>query len=135
VGQGQGRAPYGFGAEVSQALRERGQALRAMGIEAVGPSASAALDELERRDLGARLAREGRLAFVPDPQGMEGKVTASEVRPSGARYLLVVDEPSRRMTLVPAPPDARALEGRRVEISMDRSGRLMARQIDLDLGR
>ena len=53
---------------------------------------------------------------------------------SGVAYVAVVDEPGHRVAVVPAPSNARSFEGRQIEITTEREGRLAFRRIEIDRG-
>ena len=123
----QGRAPFGFGAAVSAAARQRTQFVRSLGIEPAASDARARLERLEVEHLGQVLSRELGLTFNPAREGMRGRVSRCSELPSGNSYVYIVDETSRRLTVVPAPGRGERFEGREVEVTGEASGRLSLR--------
>jgi hypothetical protein len=90
------------------------------------------LDETARRELGETLARATHRTFLTQiPERFCGTVTREG--PSGASHLVVSD--GVRFVLVPDSPDARALLGKRVEVTGDREGLLLGLRLDRDRDR
>jgi type IV secretory pathway VirD2 relaxase len=105
--------------------RERSHPQHRFRIERVGPAApelprGPETVAAERAALGHALAKQLGLTFVSDPSEFRGRVLACPPAPSGREYVRVVDEARRQFVLVPKPPEAERLLGRRVEISRDR---------------
>ncbi len=127
-------APHGFGAEVRRALDRRAGALKALGIDASSPARFKLLDELERCEVGERVAAERGLTFVPHARRLRGQVRNLPVSSSGVAYVAVLDEAGHRVAVIQAPSNAGSLEGRQVEITSERDGRFALRQIEIDRG-
>ena len=128
-------ACWGLGADVRQALAERREALRRLGIEPDDPNRAAKLQDLERREFGADIASRSGLTFLARvPEGFRGRIESAErAGPPGA-YTLVSD--GERFVVLRAPPLLRALQGQSVEVTRDAKGRLVVRPaLDKDLGR
>jgi type IV secretory pathway VirD2 relaxase len=88
--------------------------------------------ELARQTAGERFAREHRLTFLTTvPERFVGRVCAG---PAGSGLLAISD--GARFVLVPATPEALALDGRTVDVARDPQGRFMGvRAPGLDRGR
>jgi type IV secretory pathway VirD2 relaxase len=124
-------APWGFGAEVAQALSKRRDALRAFGIAPDDPRRDGKLREMERRAIGEAVAARTRQEFLAKtPERFRGKVREG---PEGVPYAVVTD--GLQFILVPASRQLRALAGKAVDVGRDAQGRLSIRAIDRDLGR
>ena len=123
----QGRAPFGFGAEVGAALAARETFLGALEIAAARDERLSALRALERRDLGERLAKEQDRSYVAGLRkgdGFTGVAGKAIELPSGQRYVQVMDDARKRFVLVPASKEVRGLEGRTVRVERDDEGRV-----------
>ena len=101
-------------------------------VERVGPGAREPSHEsetvaAERTALGHALAKQLGLAFVSDPTTFTGRALACPAAPSGREYVQVLDEAKRQFILVPKPPEAARLLGRRVEVSLERGHGLSVR--------
>jgi hypothetical protein len=88
--------------------------------------------EHARAAAGEMFAHETGLAFLRNvPAGFAGRVCEG---PRGSPYLAVSD--GRQFVLVPATPEARALQGRTVDVARDARGHFVGlRTPDLDRGR
>ena len=87
-----------------------------------------ALERLERYDLGRKVAARHGVAALPEPPpGMRGELVPGGETTGGAPLLGVLDRANRRLVVVPAPPDAGPLIGRRVTIALDVTGRPVIR--------
>ena len=128
-------AHWGLGADMRQAVAERGEALRRLGIEPGDPDRVAKLRELERRRLGAEIAARSGLTFLARvPEGFRGRIQPAEgVGPPGA-YAVVSD--GERFVVLRATPALRALQGQSVAVARDAKGRLVVGPApDKDIGR
>jgi hypothetical protein len=111
----------GFGADVRAALERRHGVLRELGIAPEDPERDTKLRELERRAVGRKMADhgQGREIFVEStPNRFRGRAA---VLVDGL-HVAVTD--GRRFVLIEATPEARAMDGRVVELHRDASGRL-----------
>ena len=93
------------------------------------------LDETARRELGERLARATHRTFLAQIRNAF-RGTVMQEGPSGTSHLVVSD--GVRFVLVPDSADARALLGKRVEVTGDRDGLLLGLRLndrDRGLGR
>jgi type IV secretory pathway VirD2 relaxase len=127
-------APYGFGAEVRRAAEERAAVLRALGIEPDDPDRTAKLREIERRDLGDRIAARSGQSFLPKPPGsFQGRVQLVDRGADGTPYAVVSD--GMRFVMVQASADLRTRDGRSVLLRTDRDGNVRAHDPDKDLSR
>ena len=123
-------APWGFGADVAQALSKRRDALRAFGIAPDDPHRDGKLREMERRAVGEEMAaRTGQQFVAKTPERFRGKARAGHELP----YAVVTN--GLQFILVPASRDLRSLAGKAVEVLRDPQGRLSVRTVDRDLGR
>jgi hypothetical protein len=123
-------APWGFGADVAQALSRRREALRAFGVAPDDPRRDGKLREMERRAVGEGMAaRTGQEFIAKTPERFRGKVRAGPELP----YAVVTN--GLQFILVPASRDLRSLAGKAVEVVRDPQGRIAVRAIDRDLGR
>jgi hypothetical protein len=124
-------APWGFGADVAQALSRRREALRAFGVAPDDPRRDGKLREIERRAVGEGMAARTSQEFIAKtPERFRGKVRAG---PEGVPYAVVTN--GLQFILVPASRDLRSLAGKAVEVLRDPQGRISVRAIDRDLGR
>jgi hypothetical protein len=122
-----GRAPWGFGAELADALSARASFLRARGLDRSSASFIHDMEATERTLFARQLARELQATHVEQVVGMHGTLTACAPLPSGRAYARVLDERAKRFVLVRLGPEMRGLEGRLVELSIDAGGRLSIR--------
>jgi type IV secretory pathway VirD2 relaxase len=128
-------ARWGFGAEISGALREREAHLArpAPGGEAA-PSTPAVLD----RELGllARniAARTGDVFLTEIPPKFRGRVLAGEATASGMEFVRIVDPSSRGFVLLPRAAVPPSLEGKAVVLDRDSKGRVAVRPAGLSRG-
>jgi hypothetical protein len=124
-------APYGFGAELRAAVRERGDVLRQLGMAPDGPGRLSALLELERRALGEQVAGSSGVAFIArTPEGFRGRLQI-RAAPGGASYTVVTD--ASRLVVFRSTSGMRILQGKSVVISHD-SGSAMAVRQDRERG-
>jgi type IV secretory pathway VirD2 relaxase len=122
-------APYGLGADLHRAVERRRDALRHVGIAPDDPNRFAKLRELERRSIGGDVATTLRQRFVPDaPDGFRGRVVGMHASPMGTSYAVLSD--GERFVLLKSTPSLRVLQGKRVILSQDRNGRVVARGRD-----
>ena len=128
------RATTGFGGELAAALKARAVYLLSLGIEVSSPDRARKLEATERLLVGRRLAADLGATFHEGPGSFRGVMSAGPRLPSGRAFASVVDERSKRLVLVPASPETRRLEGRRVDVTVDQQRRLVVRQTR-DLGR
>jgi type IV secretory pathway VirD2 relaxase len=129
------RAPFGFGAEVSAAARERVAFLRERGIAGSPDERRRELARQVRESLGADLAAALGGTYVVDPaQGFRGRVLPCECPPGSPRLLQVLDEPGRRLMVVAAADLPAGLEGQVIELNRDQNGRLVARRPGISRG-
>jgi type IV secretory pathway VirD2 relaxase len=120
-------APWGFGAELTAALRDRSAFLRSKGLDPASPDQASRLDSMERLLIGRRLASDLGLLHMESTSGLRGTLKACPVLPSGRVFAQVVDERSKRLVLVPATPETARLEGRLVEITIDQNQQVVVR--------
>ncbi len=128
-------AHWGLGPTVRQAVTERREALRRLGIGPDDPDRLAKLRELERRALGAEIAARSGLTFLARvPEDFRGRIQPAErAGPPGA-YAVVSD--GQRFVVLRATPALRALQGQSVAVARDAKGRLVVRPgPDKDIGR
>jgi type IV secretory pathway VirD2 relaxase len=122
-------APYGLGADVHRAVERRRDVLRHIGIAHDDPNRLVKLRELERRSVGRDIATTLRQRFVPDARaGFRGRVIGTHASPTGTSFAVVSD--GERFVLLKSTPSVRALQGKRVILSLHRNGRLVARGRD-----
>ena len=119
-------ARWGLGADVRQAVTERREALRHLGIEPDDPNRVAKLRELERRALGAEIAARSGLTFLARiPEDFRGRIQPAERAGVPSAYCVVSD--GARFVVLRATPALRALQGQSVAITRDGKGRLVVR--------
>jgi type IV secretory pathway VirD2 relaxase len=124
-------APYGFGAELRHAVRDRAETLRQLGIAPDGPSRLAALRERERRAVGEQMAASLGQTFVGRmPEHFRGRVEIC-VAAGGSSYAAISD--GTRFGVLETTTALRAMEGKSVVISRGAGGRFVVRP-DLDRG-
>jgi type IV secretory pathway VirD2 relaxase len=129
------RAPYGFGAQVSAAVRERAAFLAELGIGGTPADRRAELRRREELALGTKLATAIGGTFVAEPAaGFRGRLLACEAGSASSGFVRVVDETTRRVALLRAADFHRALEGQVVELTRDPNGQLVARRTGLSRG-
>jgi hypothetical protein len=128
-------AHWGLGADVRQAITERRECLRRLGIEPDDPDRLAKLRELERRGLGAEIAARSGLTFLTRvPEGFRGRVEPAGGAGPPSAYTVVSD--GQRFVVLRATPALRALQGRSVAVSRDGKGRLtVSPALNKDVGR
>jgi hypothetical protein len=126
-------APYGFGAELQDAVQDRAETLRQLGIAPDGPSRLAALRERERRAVGEQMAARFGQTFVGRTRTLEGLRGRVEIRaaPGGSSYAVISD--GSRFGVLETTTTLRAMQGKSVVISRGPEGRLVVRP-DLDRG-
>jgi len=128
-------AHWGLGADVQQAVVERREALRCLGIGPDDPDRVAKLRELERSALGVEIAARSGMTFLARvPEGFRGRIQPGErAGPPGA-YAVVSD--GERFVVLRATPALRALQDQSVAVARDAKGRLVVRPaLDKDIGR
>jgi type IV secretory pathway VirD2 relaxase len=122
-------APYGFGADLRDALRVRRDVLRRLGV-APGPDRTAALRGLERGAVGKQVAERTGQAFVANtPDGFRGRVQM-HVAPTGASYAIISD--GLRFAVLESI-SSRGAVGTSVTVTRNSRGELVVRQ-DPDRG-
>jgi hypothetical protein len=128
-------ANWGLGADVRQAVAERGEALRRLGIEPGDPDRVAKLRELERGRLGAEIAARSGLTFLARiPDGFRGHIQPAEGVGPPSAYAVVSD--GERFVVLRATPALRAFQGQSVAVARDAKGRLVVGPaLDRDIGR
>ncbi len=128
-------ARWGLGADVRQAVAERREALRRLGIEPGDSDRVAKLRELERRRLGAEIAARSGLTFLARvPEGFRGHIHPAEGVGPPSAYAVVSD--GERFVVLRSTPALRALQGQSVAVARDTKGRLVVRpDPDKDIGR
>jgi type IV secretory pathway VirD2 relaxase len=123
-------APYGFGAEVRQALEERRAVLHDLGIAPGDPDRVTQLRDLQRRAVGEEVAaRSGQTFLAQAPSTFRGRLRSWQDHDA---YAVVND--GARFVLVPASPDLRVHVGKTVVVSRDAKGRVLVRSPDRDRG-
>ena len=127
-------APYGFGAQVRQAIEERHRFLRDHGVDPADPKRFHKLRELERQKIAHDFALASGERFVGDPpKGFRGRVKMLEPSQGSGRYAVVTD--GSRFAVVAVTHDVKALDGKAVTLSRDREGRPIVRGAEKDRGR
>jgi type IV secretory pathway VirD2 relaxase len=123
------RAPFGLGAMLGRAMKERSEFLAGLGIPtAPREQRLPALERLERFDVCRRLAAEHGVAALPEPPpGMRGRLLACGHTAAGTPLACVVDQTNRRVAVLPLPRDGQDLVGGTVTIGRDANGRLLFR--------
>ncbi len=122
-----GRALWGFGAELADAISARASFLRARGLDPSSVSFSHDLEATERTLVARQLARELQATHVEQVSGLRGTLIACPLLPSGRAYARVLDERAKRFVLVGFDPEMRRLEGHLVELSIGTNGRVSIR--------
>jgi type IV secretory pathway VirD2 relaxase len=127
-------AHWGLGADVQQAVAERREALRRLGIGPDDPDRVAKLRELERRALGAEIAARSGMTFLARvPEGFRGRLQPAEGRGPPNAYAVVSD--GQRFVVLRSTPALRALQGQSVAVVRDGKGRLVVGPApDKDIG-
>ena len=129
------RARYGFGAEVTVALRQREAILEGLGVRGTPAERQVALRAIERRNLAAAITAKTKGIFVENPPAsFRGRVLPCDGTPSAAAYVRIVDEASGRFVLLPAAGIHRSLMGKMVQARTDAQGRSVVRAIGLARG-
>jgi type IV secretory pathway VirD2 relaxase len=130
------RVYYGFGSELRSAIAEREKFLRGLGIEPEPRERRLqALRQLERHDLGRKLAADQGVKALPAPvPGMRGRMFACGQDSSGTPLVYVLDQVNQRLAVMPAPRDAATLIGRQVTVGRDANGRFVTRADGLGRG-
>ncbi len=128
-------AYWGLGADVRQAVAERREALRRLGIGPDDPDWVAKLSEVERSAVGREIAGRSGLTFLAHaPDGFSGRAQRAEGPMASSAYTVVSD--GQRFIVLRATPALRALHGQSVAVTRDAKGRLLIRPAhDKDLGR
>jgi hypothetical protein len=116
----EGRAPFGFGAELAAALKKREAYLLSLGLDPRDPAKSDRLLERERATLiKAEAERSGYRALLergPLARAMHG-VLREKTLPSGQRVALIFDERAREVAVVPWRGEWSVLLSQRVTLS------------------
>ena len=128
-------ACWGLGADVRQAVAERREALRRLGVEPDDPNRVAKLSELERREFGAEVAARSGLTFLARvPEGFRGRIEPTRGAGPPSAYAVVSD--GERFVVLRATSLLHALQGQSVEVTRDGKGRLVVRPaLDRDIDR
>ncbi len=122
-------AGHGFGADLSRSTRARGEFLRRLGLDPAAPDLRAVLIAREPAALARELRKSSGHEFVPATAGFRGRIVPIEPLPSGNAYVRIVDETSRRFTVVPAAATGGPAAGERVEVRANPDGRLSIRRV------
>ena len=126
-------APYGFGAEVRHAMAERDAAVRRLGIDPKAPERFDKLREVERVNVGRRMAEQIGETFVETPlDRFRGQLKIVDRQPGEGSYAVVSD--GARFAVVPLTREAKSFEGKMVSLSRDEQGRLQVRTVEKDRG-
>ena len=130
------RAPFGLGAALGRAIQERERFLAELGIPwEPREQRKHALERLERFEVCRKVAAEHGATALPEPApGMRGRMLACGESAAGVPLVCVVDQATRRVAVLPLPPDARALVGRPVTLGRDPTGRVVIRPDGLGRG-
>ena len=128
-------ARWGLGADVRQAVAERGETLRRLGIEPDDPHRVAKLRDFERRALGVEIAARSGLTFLARvPEDFRGRIQPAERAGPPSAYAVMSD--GERFVVLRSTLALRALQGQSVAVARDAKGRLVVRpDPDKDLGR
>jgi hypothetical protein len=119
-------AGWRLGADVRQAVADRREALRRLGIGPDDPDRVAKLRELERSRFGAELAARSGLTFLArTPEGFRGRIEPTRAAGPPSAYAMVSD--GERFVVLRATPLLHALQGQSVEVTRDSKGRLVVR--------
>jgi type IV secretory pathway VirD2 relaxase len=124
--------PYGFGAEVANAIERRHEVLRGFGIAVEDQHAHRRLFQLERDAVAGQFAKRSGQTFVAEaPTGFRGQAV-DFFAPGGAPYAIISD--GQRFVVI-RTPHARRWRGQTVTLSRDATGRPLIRSVpDRDLG-
>jgi hypothetical protein len=128
-------AYWGLGADVRQAVADRHEVLRRLGIGPDDPDRVAKLRDLERHALGAEISARSGLTFLARvPEGFRGRIQPAERDGPPSAYAVVSD--GERFLVLRSTPALRALQGQSVAVARDAKGRLVV-HLDphKDLGR
>ena len=124
-------APYGFGAELRQAVQNRTETLQTLGVAPDAPNRLVALREIERRAVGEQMAASLGQTFVGRmAERFRGRVEM-RAAPGGSSYAIVSD--GSRFAVIESTATLRAMQGKSVVVSRHAKGRLVVRP-DLDRG-
>jgi hypothetical protein len=125
-------APYGFGAEVGQALEQRRETLRELGVAPDDPRRTAKLRDVQQQALGQWFAAQSGQKFLDKgPDSFRGRI-----RPLGEHAPYVVVSDGVRFVLVPTHGrDLRPLASNAVVVERNGRGRLVVRTEERDRGR
>jgi len=128
-------APYGFGAEVRQAMEHRRDVLHKLGIQRDDPDKIAKLRELKRLAVGKEIsARSGKVFVQSVPDRFRGRVEPENAGADGRPYVVVSD--GSRFVVLRSTASLRHAQGKQVTIGGDAKGRLfIRRQSDRDMSR
>jgi hypothetical protein len=129
------RAPYGFGAEISAAVRARSSFLEGLGIAAEGSERTHLLERAAERAVGEEFARARGATLVADPPpGFRGRLSVRDGHDGGPSVAVVIDEIKRAVVVLPATAVSPELVGQVVELGRDGSGRLVPQRSGLIRG-
>jgi type IV secretory pathway VirD2 relaxase len=128
-------APYGFGAELRLAVKQRREALQRMGLQPDDPARSIKLREMERRTVGKDRAAATGQRFLPLAPGVfRGRLELVGAASAAASYAVVSD--GERFVVLRTTSALRASNGKEVTVRRDGKGRLVVQPtVDMDIGR
>jgi hypothetical protein len=130
---GEDLAPFGFGAELRDAIASRARVLRQRGIDPASPERDRTLRDLERRSLEERILQATGAELLPRmPPQFRGKVRIHDSPSGGLSYAEVTD--GRRFVVMPATRELRALDDQSITMFRNRAGRIEARPANRDRG-
>jgi len=126
---------YGFGKELSTAVKRRVMILREMGVDPMDPGREKHLDKLEKNDAAERIAkRGGQFRQLRHGERLSGLLTELPQLPSGRKYAQISDPKSKEFAVVPWQKDFDKLKGKTVEL-INHAGRHLAKEISRTIGR
>ena len=124
---GAGRAAWGFGAELAEALSKRAAYLLDAGLDPARGDFARRLEETELTLFSRQRGRELRADLISAGSSVRGTLVVCPPLPSGRLFAQVLDARGRRFALIPADLTARRLVGRLVDVSIDGKGRALLR--------
>ena len=129
------RARWGFGAEISMALREReAHPARPLPGREAAPSMPPVLDRELALLARTIAAKTGDVFLAEIPPKFRGRVLAGEATTSGKEFVRIVDPSSRDFVLLPRAVVPPPLEGKAVVLDRDSEGRVAVRPAGLSRG-